>query len=338
MSFIGIHTRDENMSVLYVSNGCQTALGFEPTQIMSKQVKDFVADTYRASDFMGIYKQRVTHDGVLEDEDDASVYCWFTNLKSVGGAPVLHKLISMKTDTAVIFIGMVCQGSVPNHLLTQLEVQQIDALGATRSLNVTQRMRDAQRKHARPLYRTHNGQIKAAFILENHNTLAERNPSPDYRVTGPLIAFCTNVARLVEADTSDLISYPFLKLVAPEDIVHVTKFFERLVDSTDVMFERLSLLQRPHVIDGDIVVRDEDNFRVVVECMGAAVKDGVVLLLRKLHVSPPPKRDSLGCFVRASIAQDHENDENDIGGLSLFDLLSDNPDTSDAPDCWTLIE
>ncbi|KAJ2126595.1 hypothetical protein GGH17_004988, partial [Coemansia sp. RSA 788] len=91
----------------------------------------------------------------------------------------------------------------------------------------------------------------------------------------------------------------------------------------------------PHVISGDIVISEEDNRRVVVECLGSAVKDGVVLLLRKLCIAPPPKRDTMGNFIRASIAPDSEGDD---GGLSLFDLLSDDPNTTDARDSWTLMD
>ncbi|KAJ1852876.1 hypothetical protein GGH12_003008 [Coemansia sp. RSA 1822] len=182
------------------------------------------------------------------------------------------------------------------------------------------------------MYRTRNRQAKAAFILENQQTLTEANDSPDAHVTGPLIMFSTNANHLIEADMSDLISFPFLKLVAPEDVLCVTNFCDKLIGSTDVQFERFSLLYQPHVIDGDIVVSDEDNQRVVVECLGSAVKDGVVLLLRKLCIAPPPKRDTMGNFIRATIAPDSDD------GLSLFDLLSDDPSTSEAPDCWSLMD
>ncbi|KAJ1859038.1 Myocyte-specific enhancer factor 2D [Coemansia sp. RSA 638] len=280
-----------------------------------------------------------TADGDIEDEDDADVYCWFTNLKNAAGDAVLHKMVSMKTDDMVVFVGT-AYPEVTYQVHNELIVQKVDAMGAMRDLNVTQKMLSARHKQRveneqnSALYRTRNRQAKAAFILENQHTLTEANPSPDFRVTGPLIAFCTNANRLIEADTSDLISYPFLKLVAPEDVLCVTNFCEQLIGCTDVKFERFSLLYQPHVIDGDIVVSDEDNRRVVVECLGSAVKDGVVLLLRKLCVAPPPKRDTMGNFIRASITPESDGDD----GLSLFDLLSDDPNTTDAPDCWSLMD
>ncbi|KAJ2171921.1 hypothetical protein IW139_005282, partial [Coemansia sp. RSA 353] len=58
---------------------------------------DFVADPLPEA-YKEIYKRRSTDNGELEDEDDADVYCWYTNLKNSSGGTVLHKMVSMKTD------------------------------------------------------------------------------------------------------------------------------------------------------------------------------------------------------------------------------------------------
>ncbi|KAJ2501016.1 hypothetical protein GGH96_002237 [Coemansia sp. RSA 1972] len=318
-----------------MSNGCLATLGFEPSTVMAGCVKDFVVDPLPEA-YTELYKRRSTDDGEIEDEDDADVYCWYTNLKNSTGGAVLHKMVSMKTDDMVIFMGTAYKDA-QHQLHNELIVQKIGSSGVKHSLNVTQKMLSARDNRGtegarNSMYRTRNRQAKAAFILENQQTLTEANSSPDAHITGPLIMFSTNANHLIEGDMSDLISYPFLKLVAPEDLVHVTKYCEQLIGSTDVHFERFSLLYQPHVIDGDIVVSDEDNQRVVVECLGSAVVDGVVLLLRKLCIAPPPKRDTMGNFIRASIAPDSDD------GLSLFDLLSDDPSTSEAPDSWTVME
>ncbi|KAJ2657396.1 hypothetical protein IW148_005213 [Coemansia sp. RSA 1199] len=321
-SGIGIHSRNPSMSVHYMSNGCLATLGFEPSQIIGGQVRNFVLDPLPEA-YMEIYKRQSTDNGELEDEDDADVYCWYTNLKNATGGAVLHKMVSMKTDDMVIFMGTAYAEA--RHQIHN------------EHLNVTQKMLSARDRRGtenerNSMYRTRNRQAKAAFILENQQTLTEANDSPDAHVTGPLIMFSTNANHLIEADMSDLISFPFLKLVAPEDVLCVTNFCDKLIGSTDVQFEQFSLLYQPHVIDGDIVVSDEDNQRVVVECLGSAVKDGVVLLLRKLCIAPPPKWDTMGNFIRATIAPDSDD------GLSLFDLLSDDPSTSEAPDCWSLMD
>ncbi|KAJ2794750.1 hypothetical protein H4S07_006666, partial [Coemansia furcata] len=158
----------------------------------------------------------------------------------------------------------------------------------------------------------------------------------DRRQNGPLIVFVTgSVSRLIDADTSDLLRFPFLKLVAPEDVLRATRFFERLGDSQDVLFETFSLLQRPHVIDGDVAVADEANTRVVVECLGASVQDGVALLLRRLRTTPPPGRDTLGNYVLNRRSHEAHEHDCDAGYLSLNEMISSDPGTSDAPPGWS---
>ncbi|KAJ2474912.1 hypothetical protein IWW56_005660 [Coemansia sp. RSA 2131] len=104
-----------------------------------------------------------------------------------------------------------------------------------------------------------------------------------------------------------------------------------LSGSTDVKFERFLLLSRLRVIEGDIEVRDEDNLRVLVEGLGAASsKDGIVLFLRKLRTLPPPKRHNMHEYIHASI--DNSNDDDH---LSLLDMLTTDPETTDAAPSWS---
>ncbi|KAJ1799140.1 hypothetical protein LPJ59_002039 [Coemansia sp. RSA 2399] len=178
-----------------------------------------------------------------------------------------------------------------------------------------------------PLYCAQSRQIKAAFVLENPSATEVQANEGSRRQNGPLVVFVTgSVGRLIDADTSDVMRFPFLKLVAPEDLLRVSKFFERLGETTDVIFETFSLLQRPHIIDGDVVVADEQNTRVVVECLGANVQDGMALLLRKLRSEAPPTMDDMGNYVRPKV---HEVDE-EGGYMTLADIISDDPETSDA--------
>ncbi|KAJ2663370.1 hypothetical protein IW148_002500 [Coemansia sp. RSA 1199] len=74
---------------------------------------------------------------------------------------------------------------------------------------------------------------------------------------------------------------------------------------------------------------DEENMWVVVECMGATVND-VAILMCKLQVQPAPKKDKLGNYIRPVQEPGSDQDE-----LSLLDLLSTEPETTDMPDCWS---
>ncbi|KAJ2161545.1 hypothetical protein GGF46_001400 [Coemansia sp. RSA 552] len=337
-TYIGIHSRDDSTQLLYVSSGSREALGYTPAFLTTQKAKHFIADNYDSNDYPRIYDSKDDADEE-EENNEANAYVMYLNIKTASGTPVLMRVTSFKCDNCVIYISMTFP-EIPFRNRGELEVQMLD--GAMKKLNVTQEQ-NAARKAAQnrvlgrsqnaPLYYSKNRQIKAAFVLENPNLPEMTTDEAARRPTGPLIAFVTgSVSRLVDADPSDLSNYPFMKLVAPEDVLHVCKFFDRLADATDVLFETFALLQRPHVIDGDVVIADADNTRVVVEALGASTQDGLVVLLRKLKLAVAPKRDTLGNYIHSRV---HEIDD-DGGYVSLAELLSSDPETSDAPG-WSLL-
>ncbi|KAJ2161541.1 hypothetical protein GGF46_001396 [Coemansia sp. RSA 552] len=339
-TYIGIHTRDESTKILYVSSGCRQAVGFTPEYVMKMRAKDFIMDKFDRNDYAGVYANKDPINPITaeeEDDDEANAYVMYINLITATGTPVLTRVTSIKCDNCVIYIGMAFP-EIPFRHRGELEVQMLD--GAMKKLNVTQerearveaRRRVANESEQRvPLYYARSKQIKAAFVLESPEVPSIGTGVTGRRSVGPLIAFVTgSVSRLIDADTSDLMNYPFMKLVAPEDISVVGKFFDRLSESTDVLFETFAMLQRPHIIDGDVIVADADNSRIIVESLGAAVQDGVALLLRKTHTAPAPKRDTMGNYIRSKM---HEIDD-EGGYISLAEMISSDPETSDAPE-WS---
>ncbi|KAJ2773505.1 hypothetical protein IWQ56_000969 [Coemansia nantahalensis] len=335
-AFIGIHTRDEDTRILYVSGGCRQALGYTPEAMLSTEAKMFIADSFDNNDYMRMYDSHAGVDDGTEEgnsDDEANAYTWQVNLKNTDSVPVFHRVIGFKCDNCIIFI-CIAFPEVPFKDRTELEVQMLD--GKMTQLNVTRDRHPAlaAQRQRMPLYYARNKQIKAAFVLEHPSLVAPDAEGTRGHLNGPLVTFVTgSVSRLVDADPSDLHRYAFLRLVAPEDVLHASRYFERLAESCEVQFETFSLLSRPPVIDGDVNIADEENERVIVECLGAAVTDGVTLLLRKIAVVPAPKHDNLGHYVHPPAPkQDSESSYR-----SLFDLLSSDPDTSEVPDSWSLL-
>ncbi|KAJ1797481.1 hypothetical protein LPJ59_003114 [Coemansia sp. RSA 2399] len=338
-AFIGIHSRDASTQVLYISSGCRQSMGYTPEQLISKSAHDFIADPFK-DDYSTLYDSKEDD----TDEDEANAFVMYVNIKTADGDPVLHRATTFKCDNCIIVICMAFP-ELPYQNIHELEVQMLD--GAMKRVNVT-RDREAERRNANnhqqaaarwreraetgygqrvPLYYAQSRQIKVAFVLENPAATEVLVNDGVRRQNGPLVVFVTgSVGRLVDADTADLMRYPFLKLVAPEDLVRVSKFFERLSNSLDVLFETFSLLQRPHVIDGDVEVSDAQNTRIVVECLGANVQDGVALLLRKLRSEAPPTMDDMGNYMRPKIYEAEEEG----GYMTLSEIISDDPETSDA--------
>ncbi|KAJ1725975.1 hypothetical protein LPJ61_005508 [Coemansia biformis] len=343
-SYIGIHTRDESTRVLYVTSGVEEAVGYRAEALINTRAIDFIMDQYDVSDLPWLYESKKKGNATDKDDDDddetdmANAYVMYFNIKTADGTPILQRTTAFKCDNCVVYIG-VFYPEVPYHDRHELEVRMLD--GTMKQLNVTQRRKEhivAQGNrplvHQRraPLYYSRSRRVKAAFVLENLSGADAEMDEAEGRLAGPTISFVTgSVSRLVDADTSDLMKAPFLKLVAPEDVLHASRFLDRLSRSTDVMFETFSLLQYPPVVAGDVAVADEDNLRVVVECLGASSQDGVVLLASKLHTVTAPKRDTMGNYIHSRV---HEID-NEGGYISLAELISSDPDTSDAPDAWS---
>ncbi|KAJ2741314.1 hypothetical protein GGI20_005268 [Coemansia sp. BCRC 34301] len=343
-TFIAIHARDDDTQILYISSGCRQAMGYTPAYVISRRARDFIADPFEG-DYPQVFGSKT--DSQEAEEDEANAYVMYMNIKNLCGTPVLHRITTFKCDNCILVIGMAFP-EVPFRGRHELEVQMLD--GAMKRFNITRQneeeesaMRQQQGVDDGPtvvggsgrrvqLYYAPSRQIKVAMVLESPEVTSEA----DRRQNGPLIVFVTgSVSRLIDADTSDLLRFPFLKLVAPEDVLRASRFFERLGESQDVLFESFALVQRPHVIDGDVAVADDVNTRVIVECLGASVQDGVALLLRRLRSAPPPGRDALGNYLTSRRSRDAHDHDCEAGYMSLNEMISSDPGTSDASPGWS---
>ncbi|KAJ2778941.1 hypothetical protein H4R18_004303 [Coemansia javaensis] len=339
-TYIGIHTRDASSQILYISSGVRQALGFTPAELISVEAASLIADTN--NDYMLMYEDDASSAAPVamsEDDgaDDANAYLINLNVKTGDGGSVLQRAVTFKCDNCIIVIATVFP-EAPFYNRSEFEAQMLD--GPKRQMNVTRErgaLASPQRRRALAAARgstfcARGRPAKAAFVLEDPAVASGEAAQSGSRIAGPLVTFVTgSVSHVVEADPDDVVGAPFMKLVAPEDLAHVGRYFDVLAASTGVQFERFALLQRPQLISGDVAVADGDNPRVVVECLGAAVDDGVVIMLRKLRTMPPLTRNSLGRYVRAKV---HEIDDDDDGGgggyLSLAEIISSDPETSDA--------
>ncbi|KAJ2545250.1 hypothetical protein EV175_005826, partial [Coemansia sp. RSA 1933] len=263
-TFIGIHSRDASTQILYISSGCRQSMGFTPEQLVSKSAHDFIADPFK-DDYATIYENAGGADEAGDDE--ANAFVMYANIKTAGGVPVLHRVTTFKCDNCIIVIAMAFP-ELPFQSKHELQVQMLD--GAMKSMNVT-RDREEERRNAGnhqraaarwreraetgygqrvPLYYAQSKQVKVAFVLENPAATEAFANGATRRQNGPLVVFVTgSIGRLVDADTADLMRFPFLKLVAPEDLLKVSKFFEKLSETSDVLFETFSMLHKPPVIE-----------------------------------------------------------------------------------------
>ncbi|KAJ2356919.1 hypothetical protein GGF43_001771 [Coemansia sp. RSA 2618] len=350
-TFIGLHERTPMAGILYCSSGVRQALGYTPASLSSQEKRLSVADTFGLEQYSRIFVPSSNKDEEDDEnsfDDEANIFTMYLYLLHEDGQPVYTRVTSFKTDTCVLAV-VTAFPEVPFVSRSEIEFEVLDrkmgqmdiarheeacakeGLASNRG-GKGRRVVD-QRKRNKSTFVVKNKRAKVAFVLEHPHVASIETEETGRRPTSSVIVFATgSISSLLDVDTSDVVGIPFLKLVAPEDIVHVSRYFERLSDDTaDVQFETFRFMQRPQIINGDIQVADEQNSRVLVEVLGAAVEDGVVLLARKVRVEPPPTRDTLGNYVRPSGGIQSD----DLDFLSLADIISSNPETSDVGAGWS---
>ncbi|KAJ2595051.1 hypothetical protein GGF39_003976 [Coemansia sp. RSA 1721] len=122
---------------------------------------------------------------------------------------------------------------------------------------------------------------------------------------GPRILFASrSFSRIVGVETDEVQGLAFLTLVARRDVVRVSRFLERVFASPSVLVEQMAFVVGERV--------------VAVEVMAAGSNEGAMLL----------------CQMRAPEAA---NGNDEAGYLSLEEIISSDPETSDCADVWRSI-
>ncbi|KAI9471443.1 hypothetical protein BX667DRAFT_500612, partial [Coemansia mojavensis] len=332
-NYIAIHTSDVPTKILYVSSGCRLALGFTPEFIIEQGGTHYIADSFCDTDYSMVFAERELNDDEDDLQDEPNVFMMWLYIHNSDKKPILHRILAFKCGGCVVCVNTAfLDAPFDDH--RELEVQALD--GAMRKINISQELKRKQQalnsasNSTRPKRYAQSRFSKAAFVLENPFSIIIETSDAKCRPAGPLIAFVSgSVSNLIDADTSDLQSFPFLKLVAPEDVLRVSEYLEILASSTDVQFERFSLLQQPQVYSGDVFASDCENKRVIVESLGAAAHDGIMLLLRKVGIK---QSKDVGKNAKPSLAN-----EDDREHVSLADLISSDCETSEVPEWWSTL-
>ncbi|KAJ1955922.1 hypothetical protein EC988_001618 [Linderina pennispora] len=151
---------------------------------------------------------------------------------------------------------------------------------------------------------------KACFVLTRADTSTETH--------GPTVVFVTNsISRILGDDTEghEVINMPFFSLIAPPDITKAAGFLDSLMADLKPQVCVLDMLRNPNSEQpGEPAVRDT----IKVELLGAISDDGVVLLCQKVR----NQRQSQG------------GADDELGYMSLSEIISSDPDSSDFPEEW----
>ncbi|KAJ1812617.1 hypothetical protein LPJ56_003804 [Coemansia sp. RSA 2599] len=290
------------MRVLYASSNIRRVLQFEPSEVVGQPALAFVnnnkADEYVEQFCHPTNNTVLISNMVVDSRDQTPTFLRIIHFSCDN----LEFNVALKYPDIGAMAAISGQPSLPP--MTSADMSGVAAAVMARD----GRRRIERRCRMRRSYRPRGQQpgFQACLVLENQR----RGVDPG--VLGPLIVFAsTSFERIVGMDASDLQGVEILSLVAPEDVVRTAEFLERAAGSEGV---ELSTLR--------FAVHGHPGRFVTVETLGAGSDDGAVLLCQP---------------DRASLQQMHRDgwggDEAD-GYLSLEEIVSSDPETSDFSDIW----
>ncbi|KAJ2876441.1 hypothetical protein GGH93_000758 [Coemansia aciculifera] len=161
----------------------------------------------------------------------------------------------------------------------------------------------------------------ALWFIENGNAEDYRehfgsHTDEDNVPMGPRVLFASNsFDRIINIDACDVQGIPFLLLVASEDVAKAGRFLDNIKTASTVLIEHLLLLADPlaELTNGE----QREPKTVAVEIMAAGADSGAVMLCQLA-------RQPL-CSGICELSD---------GYMSLEDIISSDPETSDIADVW----
>ncbi|KAJ2288908.1 hypothetical protein IW139_005299, partial [Coemansia sp. RSA 353] len=155
---------------------------------------------------------------------------------------------------------------------------------------------------------------KACLILVGSlSTSEENNP------LGPTILFASNsFTRILDGDVSDIQGMSFLSLIATQDTIKAARFLEKMTSPERIVLDRLKFSANPVDTDAN---GDVQSSEVTVEVLGAGSDEGAIILCQLDNASSHRSRDI--------------NDDDELSGyMSLEDIITSDPESSDVSDMW----
>ncbi|KAJ1963126.1 hypothetical protein GGI12_002243 [Dipsacomyces acuminosporus] len=299
-TYIIIHERSPEMPVLYVSSSVRQALLYEPDELIGHSPVEYMVDTRDTQDF------KKEHGSITED----NVIMTNIFLKSKIGRPIYIRSIAFACSNVNFYMATTFPDVTLDQSQRTLSIQRYRCIlsendndegsAGSSSSNTNDRRVDMSAVYSmRATY-------QACFVLGGLNS---DDPDSD---AGPKIVFSTDsISRILDVDSCDLQGVPFLSLVTMEDNEKAYRYLERVLNSDELVIDRLQLLINP---------LEESQLRnprsVSVEFMGMGSDDGVIMLCQ---------------LERPRIADRDDNN----GYMSLGDIVSSDPDTSDFPEGWS---
>ncbi|KAJ2058375.1 hypothetical protein GGI17_005094 [Coemansia sp. S146] len=305
-AFIGIHDKTPDMRIIYVTSSIRDILGFEPSEAVGQTALWFI-ENGNAEDYR-------EHFGSHTDEDNVLITQVYVRTSS--GVPVYVKLVNFSCDNLAFNVCFLYSETLPTRVeRSPLRVEQVHPGGVSEQMTSRQRslMTAHRERNRRAAVLSGSRSARACLTLESIGGCTEESSM------GPRVLFASNsFDRIISIDACDIQGVPFLLLVAPEDVAKAGRFLDNIKSASTVLIEHLLLLADPLAEPTNGEQRGPRT--VAVEIMAAGADSGAVMLCQLA-------RQPLSSGIC----------ELSDGYMSLEDIISSDPETSDMADVWGMV-
>ncbi|KAJ2718551.1 hypothetical protein GGI07_005704 [Coemansia sp. Benny D115] len=233
------------------------------------------------------------------------------------GTPVYLRIIHFSCDAIAFNVAMALSNQAETPLPNNFEVAHTESVRRLQGQGADVGVGEGPGMHLRDaIYATRDGGFHACLVLEKQDVVDSASPM------GPRVVFASkSFERIVGKDTSDVHGLAFLTLVAPQDVGRAARFLQDVACSPNFLIGHLNFQT-----DAQSSRQLQVSGYVSVEIVGAGSDDGAILLCR-MDGAAAAAEPAYGRRVRMG-------GDIDDGYMSLEDILTSDPETSNLSDVW----
>ncbi|KAJ2161525.1 hypothetical protein GGF46_001380 [Coemansia sp. RSA 552] len=348
-SYIAVFERRSPENIIFASSNCEQVIGYRSDEMVGTSAMSYSADTY-AKHYSCEWP---------EDNPELGVTLLPHNLRHKNGSVIFTHSIAINCSGLIFtFVKAFPEfGYVPlgQSILYKLQHEtdyealdasksrsSIDSSGTTADEKLVRTEGSAEELVSPPhpkitkdsLSRAHvftarASRIKAVLLC--HQPLATTEDG----VHGPKIEYSTNTISNIyggDVEAHELIGHPFFSLVVPEDITKAAMFMDSLFSATQPQLCVLRLLRHPTLEEVPAAGRpatSQAEAPIEVEVFGASSERKVILLCQRIRKQQQASRTP-AAIPRTGFADSND----DLGYMSLGEIISSDPDSSDINEQW----
>ncbi|KAJ1755053.1 hypothetical protein GGH19_003709 [Coemansia sp. RSA 1807] len=322
LSYIVIFERASPENIIFASSNCEQVLGYTPHEMVGTSAMTYSADSHAKhyscewpADNPELGVTMMPHN--LRRKDGSSVY---THSIAINCSGYLFTVVNAFPELGHVDLGE----SVLYKLQHETDFVQLDAekasseqLGCSDPVDLvspalpvvtTESLRKAH------VFTARASRIKACVIVDHSDD-----------VNGPVIEFVTNTIGNMysgDVDAHELIGRSFFSLLVASDVSRAATYLDSLIQNTRPQMCVLRLVRQP--LDEPT---DERGESIEIEVFGASSGTKIMLLCQRV-------RRNRKLVASANRRAGFDNDDDDLPYMSLEDIISSDPESSDLNNQW----